>query len=235
MVISTGTYNSFICNRCGAGKSGERWFCGDCRDDFCLECEPRRYRDPNDGHALKLFRGNARRITVGDEVKITPKSRNFSRNSDGASSSAMALSNALARRSRGGYGSGGRMHGGGNMMMPQPGQSDLVIKDDGTRNPYKVTADDGTRNPYKVKCSHDNTESEWLYPQEVSRPVVVSTHLCFFLILSLSFCLRLLSASSTSYAEDVRRPALEVFRGSRCFKTNDSSLCLSLLVNYVYK
>jgi DNA-binding beta-propeller fold protein YncE len=49
MVISTGTYNSFICNRCGAGKSGERWFCGDCRDDFCLECEPRRDKPPSSG------------------------------------------------------------------------------------------------------------------------------------------------------------------------------------------
>jgi DNA-binding beta-propeller fold protein YncE len=47
MVISKGTYNSFICNRCGAGKSGERWFCGNCRDDFCLECEPRRDKPPS--------------------------------------------------------------------------------------------------------------------------------------------------------------------------------------------
>ena len=42
MVISTGTYNEFLCNRCGASKSGERWFCGNCRDDFCFECEPLR-------------------------------------------------------------------------------------------------------------------------------------------------------------------------------------------------
>jgi hypothetical protein len=51
MVISKGTYNSFICNRCGAGKSGERWFCGNCRDDFCLECEPRRDKPPSSGEA----------------------------------------------------------------------------------------------------------------------------------------------------------------------------------------
>ncbi len=36
MVMSTGTYNSFICNRCGSGKSGERWVCGNCRDTFAL-------------------------------------------------------------------------------------------------------------------------------------------------------------------------------------------------------
>ena len=47
MRISKGTYNSFICNRCRAGKSGERWFCGNCRDDYCLECEPRRDKKLN--------------------------------------------------------------------------------------------------------------------------------------------------------------------------------------------
>jgi len=40
MVISAGTYRTFCCNRCGQIKSGMRWFCEDCRDDFCFECEP---------------------------------------------------------------------------------------------------------------------------------------------------------------------------------------------------
>ena len=45
MVISTGTYNTFGCDRCGALKSGERWFCGNCRNDFCFKCEPLRMVD----------------------------------------------------------------------------------------------------------------------------------------------------------------------------------------------
>jgi hypothetical protein len=42
MVISVGTYTKFFCNRCRASGSGERWFCGKCKDDFCFKCEPRR-------------------------------------------------------------------------------------------------------------------------------------------------------------------------------------------------
>ncbi len=42
MVSSTGTYStpSFICNRCRASASGERWHCGSCKDDLCFKCEP---------------------------------------------------------------------------------------------------------------------------------------------------------------------------------------------------
>jgi Ran GTPase-activating protein (RanGAP) involved in mRNA processing and transport len=53
MVISTGTYNSFICNRCHVGKSGERWFCGNCKDDCCFECEPRPVNEPGNIGILK--------------------------------------------------------------------------------------------------------------------------------------------------------------------------------------
>ena len=45
MVICTKTYQihySFICDRCGASKSGERWFCSICEDDVCFECAPKR-------------------------------------------------------------------------------------------------------------------------------------------------------------------------------------------------
>ncbi len=53
MVISKGTYNNFKCNRCGASKSGDRWFCGNCKDDFCLDCEPRRDKPPSSPSAAR--------------------------------------------------------------------------------------------------------------------------------------------------------------------------------------
>ena len=34
-----GCYRSWICNRCGRHSSAERWWCGQCRDDFCFNCE----------------------------------------------------------------------------------------------------------------------------------------------------------------------------------------------------
>jgi len=42
MVSSTGTYStpSFSCNRCRVSASGERWHCGNCKDDLCFKCEP---------------------------------------------------------------------------------------------------------------------------------------------------------------------------------------------------
>jgi hypothetical protein len=30
----------FGCNVCRLNKTGERWFCQDCQDDYCFECEP---------------------------------------------------------------------------------------------------------------------------------------------------------------------------------------------------
>jgi hypothetical protein len=40
MLISRGTYTIFWCNRCVQRKSGMRWCCGICNEDFCFECEP---------------------------------------------------------------------------------------------------------------------------------------------------------------------------------------------------
>ena len=41
MVMSTGDYTSYVCNECRASKDGERWYCGQCRDDYCFSCRPR--------------------------------------------------------------------------------------------------------------------------------------------------------------------------------------------------
>ena len=41
MVISQGTYKKYECNRCRRKGSGSRWFCGQCKKDFCFQCEPR--------------------------------------------------------------------------------------------------------------------------------------------------------------------------------------------------
>jgi hypothetical protein len=33
-------YYNYFCNRCRARESGTRWWCGRCRDDYCLGCHP---------------------------------------------------------------------------------------------------------------------------------------------------------------------------------------------------
>ena len=37
-----GNYSSgWVCNSCGTSKSGERWWCKECSDDFCYGCKPK--------------------------------------------------------------------------------------------------------------------------------------------------------------------------------------------------
>ena len=41
MSISSGTYNSWKCNRCGSSNKGERWYCGIHHKNICFSCQPR--------------------------------------------------------------------------------------------------------------------------------------------------------------------------------------------------
>ena len=60
MCISSGAghYADYICNSCRGHKSGERWFCSTCRDDFCFACSP------------KSLGGSSSPIRVGDRVRV---------------------------------------------------------------------------------------------------------------------------------------------------------------------
>lgn len=40
MVAMVGSYTSFQCNCCHDSRHGKRWFCKDCRDDYCFDCRP---------------------------------------------------------------------------------------------------------------------------------------------------------------------------------------------------
>ena len=66
MVVSDGSghYASYICNECGAHRSGERWFCARCRDDFCFACKPVR------SAAAAAPEGGRDAIVVGSRVRV---------------------------------------------------------------------------------------------------------------------------------------------------------------------
>eukprot|EP01063_Lacrimia_lanifica_P039613 TRINITY_DN872_c0_g1_i1.p1 TRINITY_DN872_c0_g1~~TRINITY_DN872_c0_g1_i1.p1 ORF type:complete len:2135 (+),score=712.24 TRINITY_DN872_c0_g1_i1:61-6465(+) len=54
--------DGWVCNDCGTKSMGERWFCGQCHDDFCFSCKP---RPPSGatacplGHKLRPVQGPA--------------------------------------------------------------------------------------------------------------------------------------------------------------------------------
>ena len=45
MKVSSGSYTSYICNRCEGIFSGLRWFC-ECRNDYCFSCYARKESPP---------------------------------------------------------------------------------------------------------------------------------------------------------------------------------------------
>ena len=68
MVMSSGDYYSYSCNECGSSGTGERWFCGQCRDDYCYNCRPR--QDPPAPKAPKS--NGSLMVCLGSNLLLKP-------------------------------------------------------------------------------------------------------------------------------------------------------------------